>query len=68
MAAKRAGGDTGETKPGMDMGDADDRTLISGRVRTSVRKRMKLYAAEHDVNLQDLMDEAIDHFLKSKDA
>ncbi|MFG2176933.1 ribbon-helix-helix domain-containing protein [Streptomyces niveus] len=47
---------------------AEDKTLISGRVRTSVRKRMKVYAAEHDLNLQDLLDEALDEYLKKRKA
>ncbi|MFJ2561339.1 MULTISPECIES: ribbon-helix-helix domain-containing protein [unclassified Streptomyces] len=45
-----------------------DKVLISGRVRASVRKRMKVYAAEHDVNLQDLLDEALDEYLKKRKA
>ncbi|MFL0028502.1 hypothetical protein ACJBCE_36880 [Streptomyces sp. NBUL23] len=47
---------------------AEDKTLISGRVRTSVRKRMKLYAARHDVNLQDLLDAALDEYLTNRNA
>lgn len=47
---------------------AEDRVLISGRVRASVRRRMKLYAAAHDVNLQDLLDEALDEFLRNRNA
>lgn len=43
--------------------DGDERVLISGRVRASVRKRLRLYAAAHDENLQDLLDRAIDEFL-----
>ncbi|MGW6412177.1 ribbon-helix-helix domain-containing protein [Streptomyces vinaceus] len=46
----------------------DGKVLISGRVRASVRKRMKLYAAEHDVNLQDLLDEALDEYLSKRNA
>lgn len=46
----------------------DKKVLISGRVRTSVRKRMKLYAAEHDVNLQDLLDKALDEYLTKRKA
>ncbi|MFJ2477214.1 hypothetical protein ACIOWI_30280 [Streptomyces sp. NPDC087659] len=41
----------------------EDRVLISGRVRASVRKRLRLYAAEHDENLQDVLDRAIDEYL-----
>lgn len=48
--------------------ETEDRVLISGRVRASVRRRMKLYAAGHDVSLQDLLDEALDEFLKARNA
>lgn len=48
--------------------EAEERVLISGRVRASVRRRMKLYAAGHDVNLQDLLDEAVDEFLTKRNA
>lgn len=41
----------------------EERVLISGRVRASVRKRLRLYAAEHDENLQDVLDHAIDEYL-----
>lgn len=41
----------------------EERVLISGRVRASVRKRLRLYAAEHDENLQDVLDRAIDEYL-----
>lgn len=47
---------------------AEDKVLISGRVRTSVRKRMKVYAAAHDVNLQDLLDAALDEYLTKRKA
>ncbi|MFJ8982670.1 hypothetical protein [Streptomyces sp. NPDC102282] len=47
---------------------AEDKVLISGRVRASVRKRMKVYAAEHDVNLQDLLDAALDEYLTKRKA
>ena len=43
--------------------EGEERVLISGRVRASVRKRLRLYAAAHDENLQDLLDRAIDEFL-----
>lgn len=45
----------------------EDRVLISGRVRESVRRRMRLYAAGHDVNLQDLLDMALDEYLKRRE-
>jgi hypothetical protein len=33
-----------------------------------VRKRARLYAAGHDVNLQDLMDAALDEYLTRRNA
>ncbi|MBV9024693.1 MAG: hypothetical protein JO362_13080 [Streptomycetaceae bacterium] len=48
--------------------EAEDRVLISGRVRVSVRRRMKIYAAQHDKSLQDLLDEALDEFLRNRHA
>ncbi|MFI1869721.1 hypothetical protein [Streptomyces jumonjinensis] len=53
----------GKSAPG-----AEDRVLISGRVRESVRRRMKVYAATNDVNLQDLLDAALDEFLTKRQA
>ncbi|ORT54225.1 hypothetical protein [Streptomyces sp. CB03238] len=47
---------------------ADDRVLISGRVRASVRRRLKVYAANHDVNVQDVMDKALDEYLTRQGA
>ncbi|MEJ8662293.1 ribbon-helix-helix domain-containing protein [Streptomyces sp. MS1.AVA.4] len=41
----------------------EERVLISGRVRASVRKRLRMYAAANDENLQDLLDRAIDDYL-----
>ncbi|MFM9735199.1 hypothetical protein [Streptomyces niveiscabiei] len=46
----------------------EDRVLISGRVRKSVQRRMKIFAAGHDMNLQDLLDEAVDEYLRNRDA
>ncbi|GAA1377210.1 ribbon-helix-helix domain-containing protein [Streptomyces beijiangensis] len=47
---------------------AEDKVLISGRVRASVRKRMKIFAAKNDVNLQDLLDAALDEYLTKRKA
>ncbi|MFD4143057.1 hypothetical protein [Streptomyces sp. NPDC058572] len=44
----------------------EERVLISGRVRASVRKRLRMYAAANDENLQDLLDRAIDEYLSSR--
>ncbi|MGD6757291.1 hypothetical protein [Streptomyces sp. BH105] len=46
----------------------EERVNFSARVRVSVRKRAKLYAAGHDMNLQDLMDAALDEYLSKRDA
>ncbi|WP_018570110.1 hypothetical protein [Streptomyces sp. PsTaAH-124] len=43
--------------------EAEDKVLISGRVRESVKRRMKVYAAMNDMKLQDLLDVALDEFL-----
>ncbi|WP_406257512.1 hypothetical protein [Streptomyces chartreusis] len=43
---------------------AEERVNFSARVRVSVRRRAKLYAAGHDINLQDLVDQALDDYLR----
>lgn len=48
--------------------EAEERVNFSARVRASVRKRAKLYAAVHDVSLQDLVDAALDEYLSKRDA
>jgi predicted HicB family RNase H-like nuclease len=48
--------------------EAEERTNFSARVRVSVRKRAKLYAAGHDVSLQDLVDAALDEYLRKRNA
>ncbi|MER6138306.1 hypothetical protein [Streptomyces sp. NPDC001815] len=44
--------------------EAEERVNFSARVRVSVRRRAKLYAAGHDINLQDLVDQALDDYLR----
>lgn len=44
----------------------EERVLISGRVRASVRRRLRLYAAANDENLQDLLDAALDEYLRRR--
>ena len=44
----------------------EDRVLISGRVQASVRRRMRRYVAETDVNLQDLLNDALDEYLNTR--
>ena len=46
----------------------DTRVPFSARVRESVRRRARVYAAGHDVNLQDLMDAALDEYLARRGA
>ncbi|WP_201724569.1 hypothetical protein [Streptomyces antimycoticus] len=46
--------------------EPEERVLISGRVRKSVRRRMRLYAAANDENLQDLLDKALDEYLSRR--
>ncbi|QIP74738.1 hypothetical protein [Streptomyces sp. VN1] len=42
----------------------EERVNFSARVRVSVRRRAKLYAAGHDISLQDLVDQALDDYLR----
>ncbi|MEU8623058.1 hypothetical protein [Streptomyces sp. NPDC048623] len=46
----------------------DELVLVSGRVRKSIRRRLKLYAAEHDIKLQVVLDEALDEYLTRREA
>lgn len=48
--------------------ESEERTNFSARVRVSVKRRAKLYAAGHDINLQDLMDAALDEYLSKRQA
>ncbi|MGO4417193.1 hypothetical protein AB4Z54_00050 [Streptomyces sp. MCAF7] len=48
--------------------ELEERTNFSARVRVSVRKRAKLYAAANDISLQDLVDEALDDYLRRHNA
>ncbi|MFF1399405.1 hypothetical protein ACFVZD_37105 [Streptomyces sp. NPDC058287] len=48
--------------------ESEERANFSARVRVSVRKRAKLYAAGHDVSLQDLVDAALDEYLRKRNA
>ncbi|WP_274036740.1 hypothetical protein [Streptomyces sp. MMBL 11-1] len=48
--------------------ESEERVNFSARVRASVRKRAKLYAAQNDVSLQDLVDAALDDYLTRHDA
>ncbi|WP_331718250.1 MULTISPECIES: hypothetical protein [Streptomyces] len=48
--------------------ESEERVNFSARVRASVRKRAKLYAAQNDVSLQDLVDAALDDYLSRHNA
>lgn len=62
VAARRSqGDDRGESVP------ADEpRVNFGARIRASVRKRARLYAVEHDIDLQDVIDQAIDEYLRKR--
>ena len=46
----------------------ESRVNFGGRVRESVRKRARIYAVQNDVELQDLLDAALDEYLTRRDA
>jgi hypothetical protein len=46
----------------------DARVNFGGRVRESVRKRARIYAVQNDVELQDLLDAALDEYLTRRNA
>lgn len=48
---------------GAEQSDGEERVLISGRVKATTRRRLRIYAAAHDESLQDLLDRALDEFL-----
>ncbi|MFJ8855214.1 hypothetical protein [Streptomyces sp. NPDC102437] len=48
--------------------ESEERANFSARVRVSVRRRAKLYSAGHDINLQDLVDAALDEYLTRRNA
>ncbi|MFF3061570.1 MULTISPECIES: hypothetical protein [unclassified Streptomyces] len=58
----------GEPQPQVPDEEPEERVNFSARVRVSVRKRAKLYAAGHDVSLQDLVDAALDDYLTRHNA
>lgn len=41
----------------------DELVLISARVRKSTRKRARVFCAEQDVSMQDLIDEALNEYV-----
>ncbi|WP_192580234.1 hypothetical protein [Micromonospora sp. ALFpr18c] len=46
----------------------EPRVNFGARVRESVRKRARVYAVQNDVELQDLLDEAVDEYLRARGA
>lgn len=58
----------GENMPTAAPPTPDLRVNFGGRVRESVRKRARIYAVENDVELQDLLDAALDEYLRNRDA
>jgi predicted HicB family RNase H-like nuclease len=46
----------------------DPRVNFGARIRASVRKRARLYAVENDIDLQTVIDQAIDEYLRSRGA
>ncbi len=45
----------------------DTRVNFGGRVRESVRKRARIFAVQNDVELQDLLDAALDEYLTRRE-
>ena len=46
--------------------ETEKRVNFGGRVRESVRKRARLYAVQHEIDLQDLLDAALDEYLRKR--
>ncbi|MFG2306707.1 hypothetical protein [Actinacidiphila glaucinigra] len=62
----RRGNDVSDQQGGPKQEAGEERVNFSGRVRVSVRRRARLFAAAHDVNLQDLLDAALDEYLTKR--
>lgn len=45
---------------------AEERVNFGGRVRASVRLRARVYAASHEMELQDVLDQALDEWLRKR--
>lgn len=63
---RRSPGDQGGPAPAAPVNDA--RVNFGGRVRESVRKRARIYAVQNDVELQNLLDQALDDYLSARGA
>ncbi|MGA5824086.1 hypothetical protein ACPC54_40350 [Kitasatospora sp. NPDC094028] len=46
----------------------ESRVNFGGRVKESTRKRARMFAAANDVDLQDLLDFALDEYLRRRGA
>lgn len=60
--------DRGPSMPTAPPRTDEPRVNFGGRIRESVRKRARVYAVQHDVELQDLLDEAIEEYLRNRGA
>lgn len=56
----------GDAQSGAD--ETEERVNFSARVRVSVRRRAKVYAAANEISLQDLLDMALDEYLTRHNA
>ncbi len=46
--------------------EADPLVNFGARIRKSVRQRARLYAVQNEVELQDLLDKALDEYLRNR--
>lgn len=46
----------------------DTRVNFTTRIWSSTRRRARVYAASHDIDIQELVDQALDEFLRRRDA
>lgn len=44
----------------------DERVALGTKVRASTRKRLRRYAVEAEVEIRDVVDEAIDRYLQER--
>lgn len=47
-------------------GDNETRVNLGARVRTETRRRAKLFSAVHDLDMQDLVDAALDEYMSRR--
>jgi len=46
--------------------ETEARVNFGGRVRPSTRKRARLFAAQHDIDIQDLLDAALNEYMSRR--